>query len=445
MYPLTPVLESSESGSRTESASQGREASPSTEGDLLPAWDVGEDREADYSESFDTQPLPSTIQETSPGTMGPQTRPRTARSAGLNPSGPLNLWDRVRHESAKPATGVTCPLGSEYSPLTWDQFFDEKRFVGPGFCVYISGSTVDPSIPTLLLLHGGGHSALAWAAFVHFLRKQIPATELCVIAYDARGHGETFKVQPESDLSTATQVQDAMDVLEALFGSRERIPALALVGHSMGGAIAVQLAASGRIPQLSGLIVIDVVEGSALQALPYMKSFLASRRKEFTSLEDAISYIFCGGHVRNLMSARCSVPAQLVPVEAGDGPTPTSTSTSNKHYRWRTQLECTEIHWRDWFTGMSKRFVSVAAPKVLVLAGHDHLDRELMIAQMQGRFQVVILPQAGHSVHEDLPEQVAETVAEFLRRYRLVQSASDHALGHMKIGPITQEKLRYSS
>ena len=35
---------------------------------------------------------------------------------------------------------------------------------------------------------------------------------------------------------------------------------------------------------------------------------------------------------------------------------------------------------------------------------------------MQGKFQMQILPQAGHAVHEDVPDRVAEVLASFLVR-----------------------------
>ena len=53
---------------------------------------------------------------------------------------------------------------------------------------------------------------------------------------------------------------------------------------------------------------------------------------------------------------------------------------------------------------------------MLILAGTDRLDRELMIGQMQGKFQLVVLPEAGHFVQEDVPERTAELLVEFWRR-----------------------------
>ena len=40
-----------------------------------------------------------------------------------------------------------------------------------------------------------------------------------------------------------------------------------------------------------------------------------------------------------------------------------------------------------------------------VYVGVDRLDRDLTIGQMQGKFQMQVLPQCGHAVHEDQPTQ----------------------------------------
>ena len=89
-------------------------------------------------------------------------------------------------------------------------------------------------------------------------------------------------------------------------------------------------------------------------------------------------------------------------------------------YGWRVELERTEPFWKGWFVGLSQAFLDVSAPKLLLLAGHDRLDKTLTIAQMQGKFQMAVIPQAGHAVHEDQPTAVADRVAAFLTRYRLL-------------------------
>jgi protein phosphatase methylesterase 1 len=50
---------------------------------------------------------------------------------------------------------------------------------------------------------------------------------------------------------------------------------------------------------------------------------------------------------------------------------------------------------------------------LLILAGTDRLDKELMIGQMMGKYQLVVCPEAGHFVHEDEAGRVAVSVRIF--------------------------------
>lgn len=53
-----------------------------------------------------------------------------------------------------------------------------------------------------------------------------------------------------------------------------------------------------------------------------------------------------------------------------------------------------------WFQGLSSSFLNARTARLLVLAGTDRLDKELMIGQMQGKFQMVVVPGVGHMLHE---------------------------------------------
>ncbi|RUS79278.1 hypothetical protein EGW08_012965, partial [Elysia chlorotica] len=96
--------------------------------------------------------------------------------------------------------------------------------------------------------------------------------------------------------------------------------------------------------------------------------------------------------------------------------------TLQKHqYTWRIDLSKTEKFWKGWFEGLSQKFLSCPVPKMLILAGPDRLDKDLMIGQMQGKFQLNLLPQCGHAVHEDLPGKVADILANFMLRHRVTE------------------------
>uniref|UniRef100_A0A7S3DZ53 Protein phosphatase methylesterase-1 n=1 Tax=Chloropicon laureae TaxID=464258 RepID=A0A7S3DZ53_9CHLO len=70
------------------------------------------------------------------------------------------------------------------------------------------------------------------------------------------------------------------------------------------------------------------------------------------------------------------------------------------------------------YSGLSKRFLGVPVPKLLLLAGTDRLDKDLTIGQMQGKFQMKVLP-AGHAIHEDEPDKFCEALDGFLTRFRI--------------------------
>lgn len=76
----------------------------------------------------------------------------------------------------------------------------------------------------------------------------------------------------------------------------------------MGGALAVHVVADYLIPFVAGLVVIDVVEGTAMDALQSMQNVLRCRPKTFQSLEYAVEWSCRSGQTRNIESAKVSNP-----------------------------------------------------------------------------------------------------------------------------------------
>ena len=366
-------------------------------------------------------------------------------------------------KSKLPPSGVNFGIGSrvskskgfqrkrDYEPVQWVPYFDHSKDVAIGndtFHIYTKGVEG----PLLVLLHGGGYSALTWAEFT----KSIMAMVVCkVMAIDLRGHGDTSTTN-EEDLSADTLAEDVAEIIKAVAEDSRII----LVGHSMGGAVAVR--AAPLIVNLCGLGVIDVVEGTAIDALASMQSFLRSRPSSFSSISQAVEWCVRSGQIHNIQSAKVSVPGQIKnietnklathdidslshsscesntetvilrediiqeeePVNMPPPPPPTATAAIRK-YVWRIDLSKTEKHWFGWFKGLSTAFLNVSVPKVLLLAGVDRLDRELTLGQMQGKFQMQVLPACGHAVHEDVPDKVAEAIATFMVRQKFAEPASD--------------------
>ena len=166
--------------------------------------------------------------------------------SGLPPKGPSRAGVRSRQGKR------------DYSPLTWDAYFSEKAVIstnsGDHFAVYCCGSQTGPLV---VLLHGGGFSALTWSLFAAELTRRVQCQ---ILAIDLRGHGET-ETSNDQDLSADILSKDITDIIRKAKEGKENTPVL-LIGHSMGGALAVHAALSNEIDNLVGICVIDVVEGN---------------------------------------------------------------------------------------------------------------------------------------------------------------------------------------
>lgn len=226
--------------------------------------------------------------------------------------------------------------------------------------------------------HGAGSSGLSFAVVGSEIRKRLPSTG--ILSLDARGHGSTVTSgdsPPDYSLETLrTDLFSVIQQTQAQMGWKE-LPPIVLVGHSLGGAVVTDLARSAALGNfLLGYTVLDVVEGSAMDALQSMTTYLSTRPTGFASVQAGIDWHIRSRTIRNSMSARTSVPALLNLDEAAGGSRP---------WKWRTDLAKTEPFWSDWFVGLSKKFLEAKGGKMLILAGTDRLDRELTIGQMQGK------------------------------------------------------------
>jgi protein phosphatase methylesterase 1 len=198
------------------------------------------------------------------------------------------------------------PPASRSSPLEWTDFFEtelyferqegEVKIIHHAYFCRLNSS----SGPLFVLHHGAGSSGLSFACFTTELRKAIPSAG--VLSVDARGHGRTTIENPKPedddqveavDLSLSTLSTDLAYVVQATQKkmSWSTLPDIVLVGHSLGGPVVVDLASRGLLgAAILGYAVLDVVEGSAMEALAHMQAYLSSRPSTFPSLASAIEW-----------------------------------------------------------------------------------------------------------------------------------------------------------
>ncbi|THH10050.1 hypothetical protein EW145_g1601 [Phellinidium pouzarii] len=308
-----------------------------------------------------------------------------------------------RSSIQKPKTRKKRSPNPEYSPISAAGYFDQAvevtvPAVGLNFRVYYSPPTVVGGT-VMICHHGAGYSGLSFACFT----KEVMA----------QTNGKTKLIDDsmsDADLSVEVLSRDAYNLLLTLFPKPAETPTFLLVGHSMGGSVLVRtcpmlIESKYRV---TGVAVLDVVEGSAIDALPFMNKLLDSRPNGFDSIEEAVEWHVSNHTIRNPQSARISVPSLFVQSE--------SPNDHEHEFKWRTPLRSTAQYWESWFLGLSSKFLAVRAARLLVLAGTDRLDKELMIGQMQGKFQMIVVPDTGHMIHEDNPERLADILMEFWRR-----------------------------
>jgi pimeloyl-ACP methyl ester carboxylesterase len=240
----------------------------------------------------------------------------------------------------------------------------------------------------VVLLHGLFGAASNWGR----VQRRLAETHL-VLAFDARNHGAS----PHDPVSTyPAMAQDVLDTLDA-----EGIPAAALLGHSMGGKIAMHLALMAP-KRVTRLLVADIAPvtypphfqdlAAAMLALPLRPGLT---RVEASAALEAVA---ADPGVRSFVLQNLRF-----------GATPASLPS------WRNGLAEIAAGLADIALWTGK---GVYEGPVLVLRGErsDYIlpeHRPLFRAHFpQARFAT--LRDAGHWLHADAPEAFLQTVSAFL-------------------------------
>jgi pimeloyl-ACP methyl ester carboxylesterase len=133
--------------------------------------------------------------------------------------------------------------------------------------------------PAVVLLHGVTGHARVWD---HLAERLVPGRR--VLALDQRGHGDSDPA-PDDDYRVATMADDV-----AAFAGSLRLDRFALVGHSMGGRIAIKYAAD-HAARLERLVIVDIGPDIALAGLQRVRAMMAQSPERIESEEWAVEYI----------------------------------------------------------------------------------------------------------------------------------------------------------
>ena len=241
----------------------------------------------------------------------------------------------------------------------------------------------------LIILHGLLGSANNWRSMSRRL-----GAHYQVFALDLRNHGRS----PHSGiLDYDVMVADVREFMEQLALRR-----IVLLGHSMGGKVAMQFAVEYS-EHVDRLIVVDIApkayEPSQRYLLKAMQSLDLSRYKSFADVDVALAPEVSSESLRQF----------LIKNLARD---------ENGRLRWKLHLEAIDRNYEKLLRGLGAER-SFNKPTLFIRGGRSNYigdDDAPLIRQMFPQAEIVTLPEAGHWVHVDLPEELFQTVVNFLNR-----------------------------
>jgi pimeloyl-ACP methyl ester carboxylesterase len=252
--------------------------------------------------------------------------------------------------------------------------------------------------PPLVLLHGGGLSGRTWSRVVEML-----PDHRCV-APDLRGHGDS-DWSAESAYRIADFVAD-LDELVAAAGLNR----FALVGHSLGGLVALSYAS--RCPQrLVGLVVVDTGLRYLASEGARVRGLLASG--PFPSLDAAVASVRSVMPHRDEESLRQGLRRGLTRLVDGSWDW-----RADQRFRRDPDLrQCIGDDRRRVRDQLMADPTVIGCPTLVVRGG----DSDVLTAQGADELvsglpnaRLVEVPGAGHNVHRERPVELAGHIAAFL-------------------------------
>ena len=257
--------------------------------------------------------------------------------------------------------------------------------------------------PPLMLIHGGRDHCRNWDRVADGLRDRY-----LIYAPDLRGHGDSGSALggmyslPEFVLDTATLVANLGD------------GPLTIIGHSLGGAIALQYAGTYperviKVVAIEGLgpplIEHQVAHVRMRTWIDHMHEMERRRPRRYASVEDA---------TRRMIDANPHLTPEMAHHLTLHGTRPNDDGTLSwkfdNYVRIRSPYEFNLEDAQDIWSRIRARVLLIKGAESWA-PDPDKSGRAMAIPS----YRSVIIEDAGHWVHHDQPERFLEVVTEFLK------------------------------
>ena len=255
--------------------------------------------------------------------------------------------------------------------------------------------------PAVLLIHGMAGSSRTWHDVMQLL-----ARDYTVVAPDLLGHGESAK--PMGDYSLGAYASGLRDLLGAL-----GIERATLVGQSLGGGVAMQLAY--QHPELCERLVL-VGSGGLGREVSWMLRALALPAAEYvipvlfprfvrTGGEKVVAFFRNRGvrapHIAEMWSAYASL-----------------TETENRRAFIRTVRAVIDPGGQS-VSARDRLYLAAAVPTLIAWGDRDEIipvQHAYDTHELLPESQLEIFEGAGHFLHVEYPARFAEVLRDFIER-----------------------------
>ena len=253
----------------------------------------------------------------------------------------------------------------------------------------------NPDSPPLVLIHG-------WGCSVYVFRRNMPALAdggFRVIAVDLKGHGLSDKPVASDEYTIDSLVEHLLDILDAL-----RLERPALAGHSPGGSLIYHFAS--RYPERARCL--GLLSPVGLNGVPLMWLYRGLTPKLLTPILRQIRpRVIVRLALRRVYGRR----AHFTPRDVEEFLAP---SQFPEYALAMREL----LHNYDWTAAKHRRLTPVDVPAIGLWGALDHMmpdDGMGIYAPLLPQIVLRVIPDAGHVIAEETPEEVNAALLALVR------------------------------
>ena len=262
----------------------------------------------------------------------------------------------------------------------------ELRVAGNSAYAYTGGKSFDPKLPAVVFIHGGEQDHCVWVLQSRYLAHHGYA----VLAVDLPGHGR-------SEGPPLARIEDMAEWITAVLDAAG-VKAAALVGHSMGSLAVLECAArfSERVSRIALLAT-----AFPMRVSPDLLEATKSKESDAHAMINAWSHSACAHYPSNPGPGFWVIGGNLRLMQ-----------------RQKPGVLHADFAACDGYKAGFERAAQVKCPALFLLGARDAMTparagRDL--ARAVPNSTVVTLASAGHNLMGEKPDEVLDTLVEFLR------------------------------